>query len=159
MKKLFPIVATLLVLAASGCAPQVDVEADKAAIQSLLDEAVAAENAGDLAGFVGGVADDAVWLPPNEPPAVGKEAVRGYMRSFFDQFNINGTTSTEEIQVVGDWAFVRGIWTYTLTPKGSGDPQEQSSSFVLIVRRQPDGSWKWSRAIWNSNLPAGGAAE
>ena len=28
MKKLFPIVATLLVLAVSGCAPQVDVEAD-----------------------------------------------------------------------------------------------------------------------------------
>ena len=37
MKKLFPIVATLLVLAISGCAPQVDVEADKAAIRDLSD--------------------------------------------------------------------------------------------------------------------------
>ncbi len=37
MKTLFSIVATLLVLAISGCAPQVDVEADKAAIRDLND--------------------------------------------------------------------------------------------------------------------------
>jgi hypothetical protein len=48
MKKLFPIVATLLVLAISGCAPQVDVEADEAAIRNLETEVVAAENAGDV---------------------------------------------------------------------------------------------------------------
>ena len=37
MKTLFSIVATLLVLAISGCAPQVDVETDKAAIRDLND--------------------------------------------------------------------------------------------------------------------------
>ncbi len=34
MKTLFPIVATLLVLAISGCAPQADLEAEAAAIRS-----------------------------------------------------------------------------------------------------------------------------
>ncbi len=37
MKKLLLIGATLLVLAVSGCAPQVDVEAEEAAIRSALD--------------------------------------------------------------------------------------------------------------------------
>ena len=52
MKTLFPIVATLLVLAISGCAPQVDIEAEEAAIREMDVEWMNAANAKDVERLV-----------------------------------------------------------------------------------------------------------
>ena len=154
MKGLGVVLAGLFVLATSGCAPQVDVEADKAAIRSVVNDNVAAENLGVVSGLLATATDDVVSLPPNEAPLVGKDANRAYWQDFFSRFNIQGTATTEEIEVVGDRAFVRGIWTYSLTSQGGGEAQQETSSYMLIMQRQPDGSWKWARAIWNSDQPA-----
>jgi uncharacterized protein (TIGR02246 family) len=156
MKKLFPIVATLLVLAISGCAPQVDVEADEAAIRNLETEVVAAENAGDADALMTGIAVDAIWLPPNEPALTGKVAIRESMQNSFDQFDFEITTATAEVEVAGDWAFARGTYEFTVTPKAGGEAQQETGKYIWILQRQADGFWKFARAIWNSDLPAGG---
>ncbi len=154
MKKLFSIVATLLVLAISGCAPQVDVEADAAAVKRLFDEATAALNAGG-----GAIEDfntkDAVIMFPDEPAAIGKEAItahnQAFRQAFRDQFTSEEIRSVDEVVVSGDWAFVRWVGTGTLTPKDGGEPSEFNLKGITIFQRQPDSSWKVARAIWNSN--------
>ena len=154
MKKLFPIVATMLVFALSGCAPQVDVEADAAAINRLLDEDTTALNAGDAVGLVALYTEDVVLMPPDELAVIGKEARRAFLQTFFDQYTLELARSTEEVVVADDWAFARSTQTSTLTPKDGGEPIERSGKVIHIYQRQPDGSWKLARAIWNFDQPA-----
>ncbi len=150
MKTLFPIVVTLLVLAISGCAPQVDVEADAAAVRSVFDEATAALNPGG-----GNIADldteDAVIMYADEPAVVGREASRAKVKAFMDQFTFEETRSVDEVVVSSDWAFVRWTGTGTVTPKDGGDSSEFNRKGITIFQRQPDNSWKIARVIWNSN--------
>jgi uncharacterized protein (TIGR02246 family) len=147
----------LLVLATSGCAQPVDVEAEAAAIRNLHDQTAAASNAGDLARLF---TDDAIMMSPNEQALVGKEAIHTWAQGLFDQFTLEETVTTEEIRVAGDWAFLRGTYTFTITPKAEGEPQEETSKCIHIVQRQPDGSWKNARLMWNSDQPASeGATE
>ena len=155
MKKLFPVLLALIAVTASGCAPKVDVEADKAAIRTLHDQTAAASNAGDLAALF---TDDAVFMPPNEPAVIGKEAIRTWAQGLFDQFTFEETVTTEEVQVAGDWGFTRVTYTAKVTPKAGGEPQEETGKCIYIVHRQPDGSWKYTRCIWNSDQPAPGPA-
>ncbi|MEE8586821.1 MAG: hypothetical protein V3T83_18425 [Acidobacteriota bacterium] len=65
-----------------------------------------------------------------------------------------------EVEVAGDWAFDRGTYTITLTPKAGGEPVfEDEAKYLTITKRQPDGSWKIYRTISNSDRPLPGAPE
>ncbi len=123
MRKIVTSLAALFVLAVSGCAPQVDVEADAAAVKRMFDEATAALNAGG-----GAIEDfntkDAVIMFPDEPAAIGKEAIRAHNQPLRGQFTSEEIRSVEEVVVSGDWAFVRWVGTGTLTPKDDGEPSE-----------------------------------
>ena len=150
MKKLLLIAATLLVLVVSGCAPQVDVEADAAAVRSVFDEATAALNPGG-GDIVDLDTEDAVVMYASEPAAIGKEAIRARQQIFNDQATAEETRSVEEVVVSGDWAFVRWTGTGTVTPKYGGESSEFNRKGITIFQRQADNSWKIARVIWNSN--------
>ena len=66
MKKLLLVVATLLVLAVSGCAPQVDVEADAAIRRLTTDDWCKAEADRDIEAKLKLFTTDAVLMPPAE---------------------------------------------------------------------------------------------
>ncbi len=152
MKKLLMIAATLLMLAVSGCAPQVDVEADAAAVRSVFDEATAALNPGG-GDIVDLDTEDVVVMYASEPAAIGKEAIRAREQIFDDQATFEESRSVEEVVASGDWAFVRWTGTGTVTPKDGGESSEFNRKGITIFQRQPDKSWKIARVIWNSNLP------
>ena len=151
-----------LAVALTACAPageppgpaqQVTTAADVAAINGVGDEYFAALNAGDVAGFVALLTEDAVIMPPNQPANIGQEAIRAGMQTLFDQNTLELTRTSEEVVVAGDWAFARWTATGTSTPKAGGEPVEVSNKSIFILQRQPDGSWKVARAIINSNNP------
>jgi uncharacterized protein (TIGR02246 family) len=154
MKNLFPVLATLLILATAACAPQMDTEADVAGIRTLLDEVVAAENASDVDAMMVLMTDDVVIMPANQKPIIGQDAVRAWWENFFSRFSIEGAVSDEEIQAGGEWGFIRGTWNVTTTAKEGGEPQESSYSFIVVVHREADGTWKEARGIWHSDQPA-----
>ncbi len=72
-----------------------------------------------------------------------------------------GTTevhnTAEEIIVCGDCAFVRGTHTVTFALKVGGESIRDNGKSITIWQRQPDGSWKLYRGIYNSDLPPSGA--
>ena len=161
----FILISVAVVLAA--CAPAAQepaaeetpsTEADVEAIKELREEYNAAVEAGDVARVISLFADEAVLMPPNEPPATGKEATRSWYETLFEQFNVEPfTSSAEEVEVTDDWAFDRGTYSITLTPKAGGEPAEDSGKFIAIFQRQTDGSWKVARGIWNSDNPPPGS--
>lgn len=125
----------------------------EAALNSLREAYVTATNAGDAAGVANLFAEDAMRMAPNAPAEVGREAIQSGLQASFDTYANNLTASTDEIEVAGDWAFSRGSYTITLTPKAGGQPTEDAGKWLNVSKRQPDGSWKITRHIWNSNNP------
>lgn len=126
---------------------------DEQAIRKLTEDWLAAVRAKDIPALCGMVTDDAVFLPPGFPPLRGKQAVEAMYQSFFPQFrSVEQTVSMEEVQVAGDWAFAWGTEMFTLLPQSGGAPIEIEGKGMSILKRQPDGSWKFARGI-NNTLP------
>jgi ketosteroid isomerase-like protein len=92
-------------------------------------------------------------MPPNAPANVGRQAIRSWAQSFFGAFRTQFALSVEEVQMTGDWAFERGAYRITLTSKAGGEPLQDIGKYITIYQRQPGGSWKVARDIWNSNTP------
>ena len=155
MKKLLMIIPLVILLCFTfSCQayeekPTVDIEADVEAIKSLSDEIMKAYNEGDLEALTAIVAEDVVFMPPGEPALIGKEAMRNWHD--FDKISIDVNITVEEVQVLGDWAFMRDIWIGTVTQKESGEKFELNNKSLILLRRQPDGTWKMSYSMFNSN--------
>ena len=155
MKKLFPIIATLLVLAISGCAPQVDVEAERAVISDMPIEWSKAAEAKDVERMVALYSDDASVLPPNAPPATGKEAIRKLWSQMVESPGFAGSAQTTKLELsrAGDLAY--SVGTYVLKKNDLQDnPSTERGKWVLVCKKQPDGTWKVVIDIWNSDGPA-----
>jgi len=156
-----------LVLLVPGCTPATEepvTEAptpaeDVAAINALDEEYEAAENAGDAAALAALFAEDAIAMPPNAPAIVGSQAIQAWAQSFYDEAVSQLAMSTAEVEVAGDWAFARGTYTYTTTPKAGGEAIEDNGKYLTIYSREPGGIWRLYRDIYNSDNPVPGTEE
>jgi uncharacterized protein (TIGR02246 family) len=128
-------------------------EADLEAIKGINADLMEAFNAGDVSAAVALVMDDAVDLPPHRPAVIGKEAIREFLQSDIDQFTMRFVDEMVEVEVAGDLAIMWTNYTVTLTPKDDGEPFESNGKWLKVLKRQSDGSWKFSRNIWNSDNP------
>ncbi len=54
------------------------------------------------------------------------------------------------------WAFHRGTYTIRLTPVAGGEVIGENGKVIVIFQKQPDGSWKIAREIWNRDNPPQG---
>ena len=142
----------------AGCSSQDEenLEADTAAIIDFMNQYRSSQNVGDIDQFMSLWTEDGILMPPNGPPVVGKDRIRVRTKRNFDQFtfDLNGTEA--EVEVAGGWAFTRGTYTITVTPKEEGQPVFIDGKFINILERQRDGSWKMHRGIFNSNVAPGG---
>ena len=161
MKKLLLIVATLLMLAVSGCAPQVDVEAEAAAIRETTDvEWLEAGQAKDLDRWVSFYTDDALLFPPNGPLVTGKEAIRAVGSEWLSTpgFAISWQTTKVEVSRSGDLAYSHGTAETTVND-AQGNPVTTRDKWVLVWKKQADGTWKCVAEIGNSDGPAATATD
>ncbi len=160
MKKLYPALVILLVLAISGCAPQMDVEAEEAAIRETANEWMNAANAKDVERLVDLYAADASLFPPNAPLATGKEAIGTVWSEFIESpgFATSLQTTKVEISRAGDLAYMVGTYEDT-TNDPEGNPVTDRGKWLVALKKQPDGAWKIVADIWNSDQPTAAATE
>jgi uncharacterized protein (TIGR02246 family) len=123
--------------------------ADLAAIDRLRSDYVAARNAGDVDRLRDLWAVDGVLLPIDEPAVIGREAIAGHIADFLDQTPGTIAIEPDETRVAGDWAFERGRETITLETEASGEHVHLQIKYLAILVRQPDGSWKVGRYMYN----------
>ena len=137
----------------TGCASQQapDQAAATAAINDIWKEYSASLNAGDISRWVALWTEDGVQMPPDEPAVVGKERIRARNQGVADQFRFDIGITNEEVRTAGDWAFARGTYRASLTPKQGGKPIPIDGKYMTILARQPNGSWKIHRDIFNSS--------
>lgn len=139
----------------SSGAGQADLSVDLAAIRIVTSGIIAADNTGDAAAVIRFYADDAILLPPNSAPVVGKDAIRARYEEGFRHFRFAISSSSEETHIFGDWAFDRGTTAGKTIPKTDESSRQIHDKYVMILHREPSGTWKIARLIWNAVEPAG----
>jgi len=149
----FSLVAlTAVLLACQPAAPAGLTPADEQALRAADAAAVAMIVAKDWAGFAGTFAEDGTILPPNGEAVVGRAAIQAWAEAFppINEFK----AAASEVGGSGDLAYVQGTFSMTISPPGAPAPVSDNGRYIAIYRKQADGSWKVSRDIWNSSMPA-----
>jgi len=131
------------------------VEDDIAAIEECGNLYALAMETGDLELWLSLHTDDIVKMGPDAPAIFGQEELRASVKPLFDNFTCEMVIYSEETQVTGDWAFDRGTYTLSITPKAGGETISAmpDGKYLTIYKRQADGSWKISHDCYNSNVP------
>jgi uncharacterized protein (TIGR02246 family) len=137
----------------AGCAnaPPAFTDADRAAIRANIGSFTAAINRRDYATAAAVYADDGLIMPPNAAIAQGPAAIRQQLESF--EIPVKFTQPVVEVEGEGGLAYARGTANLTLIPPGARTAMSDTAKIITVWRKQPDGSWKVIRAIWNSNIP------
>lgn len=130
-------------------------DADRKAIQALLDSAESAIKAHNYDKWVAVFTDDAIFQPPNHPAIHGRTAIRAWADTLppvsdfsFSNANIDGA---------GGLAWGTSALGMTLAPPGAA-PMKDVAKQLIVWKRQSDGSWKTVAVSYSSDLPLPTAA-
>ncbi len=115
---------------------------DEQAIHDLVGKWLEASGAGDTETVLSLMADDVVFLVPGREP-FGKEAFAAAARSM-QGVRLEGKSEIRELEVLGDWAYLRAYLRVAITPPG-GNTVQRSGYTLSILRKAPDGRWLLAR--------------
>ena len=121
---------------------------DVEAIRELSRGFARALSSGDVDGILELTTADVVVMPPNSPAVEGADAAAALFEGIFAAVQLDERWEPREIVVERDLAFEWSRYDVTVTPVG-GEPTQETGDNLNIASRQPDGSWKYSRMMWN----------
>jgi uncharacterized protein (TIGR02246 family) len=124
---------------------------DVAAIESVHDQFCNALLRRDFDAIAEFYTEDAVLMPPHQPAATGRAAIKTWMAAFPPVASFKLTV--ERVEGRADLAYVRGTYTMTLRPDGATADVDDHGKFVDIVRRQATGEWLLEVDTFNSDNP------
>jgi len=90
---------------------------------------------------------EAVRIQPGRAAEVGKPEIYANDKPWESKADRPKTlcykSEIKDVQIVGDWAFEWGYFSY----KDSSNPKPMRGKVLRVMKRQPDGSWKFARVI------------
>jgi len=101
---------------------------------------------GDIESLASIFAEDAWQMPPNNPPLVGRNAIREFWRTAVRWGRWDFALSTQSVEVSDPVAVERGKYVLTFTA-GSGAPAgmcsfEDRGHYLVHWRHESDGNWR-----------------
>ncbi len=150
----------VLVLAASAVAvadmPQQagSTEADKATIHAKVKSWAAASKARDAEAFASVYADDAVLMLEGAPDVSGREAILAAVTGLMKDPNFDLSFEADNVVVAGsgDLAYETGTYSFTLSD-AEGKPAPTHGHYLVVWRKESDGTWKVVRDVPVSDPP------
>jgi ketosteroid isomerase-like protein len=98
-------------------------------------------------------ANNAALLPPNLPPQKGRAAIKSFWGGFLSAYTVRFELGSDALEGRGDLAYNMGHYRFTAVPKAKSDPGvADEGKFLEILKKQPDGSWKYLVDMYSSNL-------
>lgn len=145
----FVVVSTVVLLGVLASPHAATAQAEASIRQLPIEKWCEAEAARDLDAKMSLFTSDVVFIAPGEPILVGQDDVRTMHEAAWKdtQWQCTGTGTVDEVQVLGEWGFVRGTFSGEFTPS-DGPTTRLSGKFINVVR-QEGGHWKIARVIWN----------
>lgn len=114
-----------------------------------------AYDAGDAAAIGALLTDDAQWLPPAEPPVLGKAAIERRYAAQFSRGRSTFQLRVEDFHQSGDLAFIHGPYQRQDAEAQGRAGQTFSGKYLMVLQRGADGRWRIARDIWNGDLSPG----
>jgi uncharacterized protein (TIGR02246 family) len=124
-------------------------DADRAAIEKLHQQDIAATLSRDPVALTDLWTDDAIRLGPGQPAEVGKQAIRE-SNERWTTLPIKVLTFVPEIKDVtiwDGWAVEWGYFTGSYVESPTGEPKQIRGARLWVLRKLPDGSWKCFRGM------------
>jgi len=152
MKKVIVMILFLFgFLSCTGTGNNIDTTEDVAKIRELIRKTTEANNLGDVDAWVDLFDDNAVYMANGQPGVTTREGLEETARSGFSYGKTDIVITPDEIEVLGDWAFIRSHVKGTFSPFNDESPFPIDMKQIVLYRRQADGNWKIARLIGNSN--------
>ena len=132
--------------------PPADRAADEAAIRQMDDQFFAAVKARDAAAAAALYADDAVSMPANSPPLMGRDAVMKFNAEFFKAPQLAMTGGSESIKFSDDGTVAYETGKYSATFADAKGKIVKDEGKFLNVMKKIDGKWKIVADAFSSNM-------
>lgn len=96
---------------------------------------------------------DAIAFPPDAEMIRGNEAIASFWKTTRDGGVLSAALTTLDVQRSGDVAWETGTVSLAIQAAGAQRTTTAAAKYVVVWKRQSDGTWKMNRDIWNG-LPA-----
>jgi uncharacterized protein (TIGR02246 family) len=110
-------------------------------------------NRGDVAALGAMYDTGAVVLAPNAPPMRGRQNIETFWTGAKQQGFQTLNLTVGSVEVIGNHAIELGSYTLVVQPPGQGEVTDRGK-YMVVWRRQSDGSWKLYRDMFNTSMPA-----
>ena len=120
---------------------------DERAIRDLVANWMEASKRNDLAALLDLMSDDILFLVPGRQPFGKAEFIAASegMNQAGAKVAIEGTADIQEIEVLGNWAWLRNFISVRVTPPGDVPSRHHAGHTLSIFRKGPDGRWRLFR--------------
>ena len=128
-------------------------DADRAAIEKLHQQDIAATLSRDPVALTDLWTDDAIRLGPGQPAEVGKQAIRESNERWSARPGLKVLTFVPEIKdltIWDGWAVEWGYFTGSYVESPGGEPKQIRGARLWVLKKLPDGSWKCFRGMGTS---------
>jgi uncharacterized protein (TIGR02246 family) len=139
---------------------QLATDVDRAAIQRLHQQDIAATLSRDPAALTDIWTDDAIRLAQGQPAEVGKQAIRDSNERWAARPGLKVLTFVPEIKdltIWDGWAVEWGYFTASYVESPTAEPTEIRGARLRVLKKLPDGSWKCFREMGTPVAAVAGA--
>ena len=161
---LIPATAMVLLTACTQAPPPPPPDtraADEKAIRDQETAAVQAWSAKDVDKILALYADDATLMLPNSPAMSGKAAMTPALKGAVADPNFALTIQNTSVEAskAGDLGFVRGTYKVVQSDQKTKKAMMETGNYVIVYKKQADGSWKIAADTAIPEAPAAPAAK
>lgn len=134
--------------------PAPDVAAVRQAIEANNARFDSAAIKGDSAALTSFYADDAILMLSNSPAARGHDAIAKTFGGMVSSAKVSTfKLTTQDVIVAGDYAIETGALEMGMQPPKGGKAMSTMNKYLVVWKKQADGSYKILRDIANSDQP------
>jgi uncharacterized protein (TIGR02246 family) len=134
--------------------PASDVAAVRQAIEANNARYESASIKGDTATLAGLYADDAVLMFANIPAVRGRDAIAKAYAGMAAAMKLSALKlTTQDVIAAGDYAIETGAFDMTSQAAKGGKPMHDVGKYLVVWKKQADGSYKMLRDIENNDQP------
>jgi uncharacterized protein (TIGR02246 family) len=102
---------------------------------------VSAFNDGDIDRWMDLWDENSIQMPAGHPRRIGKKQIRAGSQAWFERSGSTIQIHLDEVSICDDRAYAHGTYEFKYSGNGRG-LTSQTGSFLDILQKQADGSWK-----------------
>lgn len=96
---------------------------------------------------------DAAFISPDVGRVAGRAAIRELCKNVMATFTSDLTFHSIKTEISGDLAYDSGDFHETLTKLADGSKSDDQGNYLMVFKRQPDGTWLIAQQMWAGPPP------